>query len=64
MKSAALRIRIDPELHDNFLNSCKELDLSASHILRQFMKEFVEKSERKTPKELVEIIDDVVNNQI
>ena len=60
MKSAALRVRIDPDLHDDFLNSCKELDMSASHVLRQFMRVFVEKQGKGSQRELFKIIDEVV----
>lgn len=42
MKSSALRIRIEPELHSNFLECCKNLDRPAAQILREFMREFVQ----------------------
>ena len=41
IKTAALRVRIAPELHKEFLQVCKHQDLSASHVLRQFMKSYV-----------------------
>ena len=41
-KSAALRIRIDPDLHREFLAICKVQDIPASHLLRQFMKSYVD----------------------
>ena len=41
-KTAALRIRIDPELHRDFLEICKQQDTPASHILRQFMRDYVQ----------------------
>ena len=40
-KSAALRIRIDPELHKRFIDICKSQDISASQVLREFMKRYV-----------------------
>ena len=40
-KTAALRIRIEPELHKNFLDTCKAQDVSASQVLREFMKQYV-----------------------
>lgn len=41
-KTAALRIRINPKLHQEFLHVCQLQDLSASHVLRQFMRAYVE----------------------
>ncbi|MEM7563090.1 MAG: hypothetical protein AAF353_08590 [Pseudomonadota bacterium] len=40
-KTAALRIRIEPELHESFLDTCRARDISASQVLREFMKHFV-----------------------
>ena len=40
-KTAALRIRIEPELHKSFLDTCKAQDVSASQVLREFMKQYV-----------------------
>lgn len=62
MKSAALRIRIDPALHDEFLSCCKKQDTSASHVLRQFMRAFVEKNEKDSQQELFKEIDKIVKN--
>ncbi len=41
IKTAALRIRIEPKLHKKFLDTCKERDLPASQVLREFMKHYV-----------------------
>jgi len=40
-KTAALRIRIDPELHKKFIDTCKAQDIPASQVLREFMKQYV-----------------------
>lgn len=40
-KSAALRIRIEPSLHKQFIATCKAQDLKASQVLRDFMRHFV-----------------------
>ncbi len=40
-KTAALRIRIEPDLHKKFLDTCKAQDVSASQVLREFMKQYV-----------------------
>ncbi|TNF86099.1 MAG: hypothetical protein JSU67_06945 [Gammaproteobacteria bacterium] len=47
-KTAALRIRIDPDLHKQFLDACKAQDIPASQILREFMKQFVSNHEKTT----------------
>ena len=41
-KDAALRIRVERELHDRFLRTCKQRDLTASQVLRDYMRGFVE----------------------
>lgn len=46
VKTAALRIRIEPELHKKFLDTCKAQDVSASQVLREFMKQYVSNHER------------------
>ncbi len=45
-KTAALRIRIEPELHKKFIETCKAQDVPASQILREFMKHYVSANER------------------
>jgi antitoxin component of RelBE/YafQ-DinJ toxin-antitoxin module len=45
-KTAALRIRIEPELHKRFIDTCKARELPASQVLREFMKQFVSTDER------------------
>jgi antitoxin component of RelBE/YafQ-DinJ toxin-antitoxin module len=45
-KTAALRIRIEPELHKKFLDTCKARDVPASQVLREFMKQYVSDHER------------------
>jgi len=40
-KTAALRIRIEPDLHKEFLDTCKAQDIPASQVLREFMKQYV-----------------------
>jgi hypothetical protein len=43
-KSAALRIRIEPSLHQQFIDTCKAQDVKASQVLRDFMRYFVAKN--------------------
>ncbi len=45
-KTAALRIRIEPDLHQEFLATCKAQDVPASQVLREFMKQYVAANER------------------
>jgi len=45
-KTAALRIRIEPELHKKFLDTCKAQDVPASQVLREFMKQYVSAHEQ------------------
>lgn len=40
-KSASMRIRIDPELHREFLDTCKQQDKPAAQVIREFMREYV-----------------------
>jgi len=40
-KTAALRIRIEPELHKRFIDTCKAQEIPASQVLREFMKQYV-----------------------
>lgn len=42
MKTAALRIRVDPALRDAFVKACRTRDLSASQVLRAHMRAVVE----------------------
>lgn len=43
-KSAALRIRIEPSLHQEFISTCKAKDVKASQVLRDFMRHYVEQN--------------------
>ena len=54
-KSAALRIRIAPELHREFLEVCQLQDLSASHVLRQFMRSYVDQQRKEQQPELFDV---------
>lgn len=41
-KDSALRIRIQRELHDRFLEVCRSQDKPAAQVLREFMRDYVE----------------------
>jgi hypothetical protein len=41
MKDSGLRIRIERELRDKFLATCREQDRPAAQVIREFMREYV-----------------------
>ena len=44
MKSVGFRIRLEPELRRAFVEACKETDLSAAHVLRHFMRDYIDRT--------------------
>lgn len=40
-KSSNYRIRVEPELHQEFLDACRSEDRPAAQIIREFMKDYV-----------------------
>ncbi len=57
VKNAGVRIRVEKELRDEFLETCRRQDTPAAQVLRQFMREYVAvhggdagESRRKTPR--------------
>jgi predicted DNA-binding protein len=42
-KSSNYRIRIEPELHQEFLDICKSEDRPAAQVMREFMRAYVNK---------------------
>ena len=47
MKDAGLRIRLQRELRESFLEACKAQDKPAAQVIREFMREYVEEHEAK-----------------
>lgn len=48
MKESGLRIRVDPDLRQSFIEVCREQDLTASQVIRNFMRKYLkEHSEEK-----------------
>jgi hypothetical protein len=43
VKDAGLRIRIQRELRDQFLEACRAQDKPAAQVLREFMRDYVAK---------------------
>jgi hypothetical protein len=48
MKDAGMRIRLEPELREKFVNICREKDVPAAQVLRSFMREFVQLNSTKS----------------
>lgn len=40
-KDAGMRIRIERELRDEFLKTCREQDRPAAQVIREFMREYI-----------------------
>lgn len=40
-KTSALRIRLAPDLHEEFLMICKQQDVPGSQVIRELMKGYV-----------------------
>lgn len=43
MKQVGMRIRIDPELRREFIEACRNQDLTAAQVLRGFMRDYIKK---------------------
>jgi hypothetical protein len=44
MKDVGLRIRVQRELRDQFLEACRAQDKPAAQVLREFMRDYVSRS--------------------
>jgi len=42
MKDAGLRIRLEPELRDEFIQTCHDKHVPAAQVLREFMRHYVQ----------------------
>ncbi len=56
-KSSALQIRVDPELHREFLDVCKRLDIPATQVLHQYMRKFVDENQDSPQTTMFEQVD-------
>ncbi len=43
-KSSNYRIRVEPDLHQEFLDACKSEDKPAAQVIREFMRAYVGRS--------------------
>lgn len=41
MKDVGIRIRVEPELRDQFAEACKQEHVPAAQVLREFMRHYV-----------------------
>lgn len=51
MKDAGMRIRIEPELKDAFIQTCRDAHTPAAQVLRAFMREYVQENMKKPTKQ-------------
>ena len=42
MKDVGMRIRVEPELREEFVDICKQKDVPAAQVIRTFMREFIQ----------------------
>ena len=59
MKTAGLRIRVEPDLRDLFVSACQANDLSAAQVLRAFMREYVSKNKSTLQGNLFDFINQI-----
>jgi antitoxin component of RelBE/YafQ-DinJ toxin-antitoxin module len=53
-KSSAFRVRIDPELHKEFIDTCKTQNIPASQVLRELMRTYINKYSRYVQNDVFE----------
>jgi len=54
MKTAGLRIRIEPQLRNAFVRACRAKDQSAAQVIRAFIKDYLAEDENYLQKDLFE----------
>lgn len=50
MKDVGMRIRVEPELREQFISLCHEHNVPAAQVLRSFMRDFVQGGNTGNPK--------------
>lgn len=45
MKEAGLRVRVESDLRLSFVAACRNRDMTASQVIRTFMRKYVEEAE-------------------
>lgn len=51
-KSSAFRIRIEQQLHQEFLEACRRADRPAAQVLREFMRNYVAEDHQASQSQL------------
>ena len=64
MKESGLRIRVEQELRHEFIATCKKHDLTASQVLRAFMRDYIQKSQIEGQSDLFQQNDSLMNGKI
>lgn len=59
MKDAGLRIRVQRELRESFLEACKAEDKPAAQVLREFMRAYVLDHQEATSADAVRVRDSI-----
>lgn len=54
MKDVGLRIRVQRELRESFVEACKAQDKPAAQVLREFMRDYVREQAEKEKDDLSE----------
>ena len=49
-KESGLRVRVDEQLKAEFIDACRNNDLTAAQVIRKYMKDYVTKSSKKRMK--------------
>ena len=52
MKESGMRIRVDADVKQSFIDACKSNDVTASQVLRAFMRDYIELNNNPVQKKL------------
>lgn len=47
MKDVGLRIRLEPELREEFIQTCHDKHVPAAQVLREFMRQYVQSNKEE-----------------
>lgn len=56
MKTAGLRIRVEPKLRDSFVRACRANDVSAAQVIRAFMRQYIENNKDSLQGNLIDFL--------
>ncbi|WP_405243738.1 plasmid-related protein [Lentisalinibacter salinarum] len=56
MKECGLRIRVDQRLRSAFVDACRAKDLTASQVIRHFMRQYVEDAAAEKQRDIFETL--------